>query len=170
MSRLSFCFETYLFPVLPHRPLCVRLAEFLHHCKSHTVSGTRKKTERKAEEMFREISKVEIVFERIWGTVGGRKVLAKTNAVVCLLSSDSGLYHSSGSYSLLYHFRGKQTFSPPSFFNLHSSACLCTEMCAIMQPPQPSSLQTERRINEDTEIRGRGAGGAGLLRYGSTLT
>lgn len=84
-------------------------------------------------------------------------MLVKMNVLVCPLSSDSGLYHSFGSYSLLYHFKGKQTFLHP--YPASTPPCQCTEMCAITQPSQTSSLQTERQINEDTEItRARGWG------------
>lgn len=53
-----------VFLILHNLPLCVTLADFLHCCKSHTISRKRKK---KVEKIFREIVKVEILFKRIWG-------------------------------------------------------------------------------------------------------
>lgn len=83
-------------------------------------------------------------------------MLAKTNALVCLLFSDSGLYHSSGSLSFQ---RETDFFSscskPPPFL----CQCIETVMGSVTQPLQPSSLQTGRQINEDTEsTRAEGLG------------
>lgn len=89
--------------------------------------------------MFREIIKVEMVFERIWG---GREESAgedKCFLFVRCSPIQSALCHMSGLYSLLYHFRRKKCFFSFSS-KVHSSNVpvhkkqRCTHLCLTALP------------------------------------
>lgn len=161
MSLLSPYTFNVCFPGLT-QSTTVRLAECLHSQKSHTISRGKK-----TEKMFREISNVKIVFERISGWEGG-KCLWRWMFLFVHCPQIQVYITASGHIVCFIISEGNRLFfiltQPPL---LPVSAQKCAPLRSPHRLPlcklRDRSMRTQR--SQEQEV-----GGVGLFRYGSTLT